>query len=104
MWWILFVVMQAVFVVHGYRQEKRQGLWSWSKFIFALAFATLEGTLLIVPILTVDSKSSRFLPVLGVAATLAALNFIWFIIICRHWKLPDGRTSLKAYNDFRDRK
>jgi len=104
MWWILFVVMQAVFVVHGYRQEKRQGLWSWSKFIFALAFATLEGTLLIVPILTVDSKSSRFLPVLGVAATVAGLNFIWFILVCRRWKLSDGRTSLQAYNDFRDRK
>jgi FtsH-binding integral membrane protein len=104
MWWILFVVMQAVFVVHGYRQEKRRGLWSGSKFAFALAFAALEGTLLIVPILTVDSKSSKFLPALGVAATIAALNFIWFIILCRRWKLPDGSTSLQAYSDFRDRK
>jgi hypothetical protein len=104
MWWILFVVMQAVFVVHGYRQEKRQGLWSGSKFVFALAFAALESTLLIVPILTIDSKSSRFLPVFGVAATIAALNFIWFIIVCRRWKLPDGRTSLQAYNDSRDQK
>ena len=104
MWWMLFVVMQAVFVVHGYRQEKRQGLWSGSKFIFALVFAGLEGTLLIVPILTLDSRSSRFLPVLGVAAMIAALNFIWFIMICRRWKLPDGRTSLEGYNDLRRRK
>lgn len=58
--------MRPVFVDHGYRQEKRQGLWSWSKIVFALAFAALEGTLLIVPILTVDSKSSKFIPVLSV--------------------------------------
>lgn len=103
MWWILFVVMQAVFVVHGYRQEKRQGSWNASKFVFTLAFAALEATLLIVPMLTVDSKSARFLPVLGVATTIAAFNFIWFIILCRRWKLADGRTSHPVYNDVRDR-
>ena len=52
----------------------------------------------------VDSKSSGFLPVFGAGATIAALNFIWFIVLCRRWKLPDGRTSLQAYNDSRDRK
>jgi len=104
MWWILFVLMQAVFVIQGYRQEKRQGLWSGSKFVFALAFAALEGTLLIVPILTVDLKSPKFLPVVGFAAAVAACNFIWFILVCRRWKLSDGRTSLQAYNDVRARK
>ena len=104
MWWILFVVAQAVFVVHGYQQEERQALWSWSKFVFALTFAALEGTLVIVPIMTIDSRGSKFLPVLGCAAAVAAFNFIWFILVCRRWKLSDGRTSLQAYNDVRGRK
>jgi hypothetical protein len=33
------------------------------------------------------------------AGVIAALNFIWMIIVARRWKLPDGRTSLQAYRD-----
>jgi hypothetical protein len=38
-------------------------------------------------------------PTYVAACILAALNFIWFIIVMRRWKLPDGRTSLQAYRD-----
>jgi hypothetical protein len=30
---------------------------------------------------------------------VAAVNFVWFIMVCRRWKLPDGRTSLQAQRD-----
>jgi hypothetical protein len=99
MWWILFAVSQAIVIVAGIRQEQRAGLWSWSKFAFAIGFAALEGIILLVPITTIDIKSPRFLPALSIAGVIAALNFIWMIIVARRWKLPDGRTSLQAYRD-----
>ena len=99
MWWILFVVMQVVVIVSGIRNEQRAGLWSWSKFAFAIGFAALEVTILLVPLNTIDMKSPRFVPVMSVAGVVAALNFIWMIIVARRWKLPDGRTSLQAYRD-----
>jgi hypothetical protein len=39
MWWIVFVVLQGVIIWSGIRREERAGLWSWSKFAFALGFA-----------------------------------------------------------------
>ena len=50
MWWILFVVVQALVIVSGIRNEQRAGLWSWSKFAFALGFAALEVILVLVPL------------------------------------------------------
>jgi hypothetical protein len=99
MGWIFFVALQAIFIGAGIRNEQRAGLWSWSKFAFALAFAALEVTILIGPIVLMDVKSSRFMPVFIAAWVVAALNFIWMIIVARRWKLPDGRTSLQACRD-----
>jgi len=99
MWWILFVVIQAIVIVSGIRQEQRAGLWSWSKFAFALGFAALEIVILVVPLTYIDPKSRWFVPVVSIAGTIAALNFIWMIIVARRWKLPDGRTSLQAWRD-----
>jgi hypothetical protein len=98
MWWILFVLMQSTVVAAGIRNEQRAGLWSWSKFVFALGFAALEGTILVVPIYYLQN-SRYFLPVYITCCIVAALNFIWMIIVARRWKLPDGRTSLEAYRD-----
>jgi hypothetical protein len=96
MGWIIFVLVQAIVIWSGIRQGQRAGLWSWSKFAFALAFAGLEVVVLLVPIIYMDVKNPRFVPVFcGVAAG----NFVWFIIVCRRWRLPDGRTSLEAYNN-----
>jgi hypothetical protein len=39
------------------------------------------------------------MPLFITASVIAGLNFIWMIIVCRRWKLPDGRTSLQAYRD-----
>jgi hypothetical protein len=99
MGWIAFVLVQAVVIWSGIQREKTAGMWSWSKFVFALAFAALEIVVLLVPILTMDLKDPRFLPVLSGAGVVAAGNFVWFIIVCRRWRLPDGRTSLEAWHD-----
>jgi|HubBroStandDraft_5_1064220.scaffolds.fasta_scaffold489318_1 hypothetical protein len=97
--WILFVILQAIFIGAGIRNEQRAGLWSWSKFAFALGFAALEVTILIGPIVLINVKSPWFMPIFIAAWIVAALNFIWMIIVARRWKLPDGRTSLQAYRD-----
>lgn len=99
MWWILFVVVQAVVIVSGIRREQRAGLWSWSKFVFALGFAGLEVIILIAPLHYIGLQSRWFVPVFSACGVIAALNFIWMIIVARRWKLPDGRTSLQAYRD-----
>jgi ABC-type transport system involved in Fe-S cluster assembly fused permease/ATPase subunit len=96
MGWIAFILLQFLFVAAGVRREQRAGLWSWSKFFFALAFAALESLILFVPIYYVGINSRYFGWTYALAGTIAALNFIWFIIVCRRWRLPDGRTSLEA--------
>lgn len=99
MMWIAFALCQVVVIASGIRQEQRAGLWSWSKVVFALAFAGLELIILLTPLRLMQVNSPRFLPVMGVAGVIAAANFIWMIIVARRWKLPDGRTSLQAYRD-----
>ena len=99
MLWIAAGIFQLVIIITGIRQERRAGLWSWSKFAFALAFAALEITVLMIPVYLVDLKGPRFPLAMGAAGFIAALNFIWMIIVARRWKLPDGRTSLQAYYD-----
>jgi hypothetical protein len=99
MWWILFIVVQAIVIASGIRNERRAGLWSWSKFFFALGFAALEVIILVVPLQFVDLNSRWFVPVISAAGVIAALNFVWMIVVTRRWKLPDGRTSLQAYRD-----
>jgi hypothetical protein len=97
--WLLALIAQVIFVVTGVRRERQAGQWIWSKFAFTLAFAALECALLITPIVTLDLRGRLFGPIFAVAGVIAALNFIWFIIACRRWRLPDGRTSLQAYYD-----
>jgi hypothetical protein len=100
--WVFFLFLQIAFIAHGIRQDERARLWSWSKFFFALAFAALEITILIVPLTWVDPHGPHahyFIPVLVATCTIAALNFVWFIIVCRRWRLPNGETSLQAYRD-----
>jgi hypothetical protein len=99
MWILLGFALQIVVIVAGVRNEQRAGLWNWSKFMFALGFAGLECAILIVPVNVMSPASSYFIPVYFACCVLAALNFIWFIILARRWRLPDGRTSLQAYRD-----
>ncbi|MGD0730904.1 MAG: hypothetical protein ABR956_06550 [Terracidiphilus sp.] len=97
--WVIYAVVQTIFIVAGIRRERAAGLWSGSKLLFALAFAALEVTVICVPMTVIDMRSSYFGPVIAVACTVAALNFVWFIVACRRWRLPDGRTSLEAWQD-----
>ncbi len=99
MMWIAVAILQIVIIVAGIQHEQRAGLWSWSKFVFALAFGGLEVSILLTPIMLMDVRSPRFMPVFCAAGFVAALNFIWMIIVARRWKLPDGRTSLQAWRD-----
>ena len=99
MWWLLCAALQIFLIVSGIRNEQHTGLWSWSKFGFALGFAVLESVIAVVPVMSIDLHSPRFWPVVGTAWAIAVANFIWFIIVCRRRKLPDGRTSLQAYRD-----
>ena len=100
MWWIFVVILQVITIGPGIRKEQRAGLWSWSKFFFALAFGALESTIVIAPIYYIhDVRNRYFLPVFIASWIVALLNFIWFIIVMRRWRLPDGRTSLQAYRD-----
>jgi len=48
-------------------------------------------------------NSRWFWWIYGAGWLIAAFNFIWFIIACRRWKLPDGRTSLQAERDGQSR-
>jgi len=99
MGWVLFVILQVVVVVSGIRREQRAGVWSWGKFVFALGFGALEVVIVCGPIYYLDMKSRYFMPVFITAWVIAALNFVWMIVVARRWKLPDGRTSLEAYRD-----
>jgi hypothetical protein len=97
--WLLVGVLQLFLIINGIKKERRAGFWSWSMFFFALGFAALESAILIAPLTQIDLHSRYFAPVVTVACIVAAANFIWFIITCRRWRLPDGRTSLEAYRD-----
>ena len=99
MGWIAFVFLQVAVIVSGIRQEQRAGLWSWSKFVFALGFAALEIVITCAPPYFFDMKDPRFMPAFIAAWVIAALNFVWMIVVARRWKLPDGRTSIQAYRD-----
>jgi hypothetical protein len=101
--WILMLALQVGFIVVGIRREEKAGLWSWSKFIFALGFAAAEVALVIVPVLTLDPNSRPFWWIAGAGWLIGVVNFIWFIMACRRWKLPDGRTALQAERDGQSR-
>ena len=101
MLWIVFVVLQGLDHLSGIRREQRAGLWSWSKFVFTLGFAALECLIVIGPIALGKLNSPYFWPVYITAWVVAAGNFVWFIIVCRRWKLADGRTSLEADRELR---
>jgi hypothetical protein len=99
MGWIVFAIAQTLVIMAGIQGERRAGRWQWSKFGFALAFAALECALLLTPAFTLDFNNRYFAPVMIAAGIVAAGNFVWFIIACRNWRLPDGRTSIQAYRD-----
>jgi hypothetical protein len=79
MWWPIFIILQAYFIFAGIRNEERAGLWSWSKFAFALGFGALEIVIVLVPIFNIGLHSRYFVPVFAGAWIIAGLNFVWMI-------------------------
>ena len=94
MWVISVLLLQIAVIILGIRQEQRAGRWSWSKFAFALAFGAMECIIIVGPTLLLDMRSSYFIPAISAAFLVAALNFIWMILVARRWKLPGGRKGL----------
>jgi hypothetical protein len=103
MGWIFFVILTIVMAIAGIRRAQRAGLWSWSKFVFALGFAGLEVVVITAPLALMDMKSRYFWPVYSAAWVVAAGNFVWFIIAARRWKLPNGKTSLEGDREQRQK-
>jgi hypothetical protein len=96
---VLSAVLQIYFIIHGIRQEERAKAWSWSKFVFCFVFAGLQFFTIFIPIDLVSPGSRYFTAMVVGVVGVAVFNFVWFIIVCRRWRLPDGRTSLQAYYD-----
>jgi hypothetical protein len=99
MTWLLILALFVLNLWTDIRREERAGLWSWSLFVFSLTFAALEWCILWLPMRYLPMGSRWFGLGVAASAVLAIANFVWFILICRRWKLPDGRTNLEAWRD-----
>jgi hypothetical protein len=90
MWWLLFIPLQLLMAVRGLREARCNGTWSWFLFFFVIGFLVLETCLVVVPVITLGATGSRyFVPVWTTGWIVAALNFIWFIRVCRGWRPPN---------------
>jgi hypothetical protein len=88
------VVLQSIVILAGLREDERAGLWSWSRFLFLLAFAALESTIIFLPAFMIhDTHNRYFWPVYAASWVVAALNFIWMIRVVRRWVAPGDRTD-----------
>jgi hypothetical protein len=84
--WSLFSLVVDLFTgFNGYREEKRRGLWNWAKFLAVLAFAALEASLILLPML-LPFASRFFLPTFLTCTAVALANFAWFLPVLRRWK------------------
>ncbi|HEY1725731.1 MAG TPA: hypothetical protein VGF89_09925 [Steroidobacteraceae bacterium] len=88
--WILTLALQLGFLAAGVLRAEQAGVWSWSMFFFALGFAAVEIIIGVVPAMTLDLHSRSYWWIVGAGWLIAALNFVWFIIVCRRWKPTGG--------------
>lgn len=84
--WLFFIGLQAFIVISGVRQQEQDGTWSWALFGFAMGFIVFECLILILPIRLGMAGNRYFVPVWTAAWIVAALNFIWFLRVCRRWR------------------
>ena len=85
--WLLFIPLQLYLIYTGIRRQERDGAWSWSLFAFALGFIAFEVLILTLPLRLGMHGNPWFVPVYTGAWIVAAINFIWFLVVCRRWKL-----------------
>jgi hypothetical protein len=84
--WLCFVGLQVFILISGIRQHEHDGTWSWSLFAFAMGFMVLEILILLLP-LRLGMVGNRYFTVVWTAAWIvAAINFIWFLAVCRRRK------------------
>lgn len=83
--WIFLIVLQLAIVLHGLREDKQRGVWSWRKSLFVLGFALLELGLTIVPATHIESTSRFFQPICVSCWALAAVNVVLLIVVARRW-------------------
>ena len=50
-----------------------------------------------LPLIVFDLKSRWFWPAFAAGWFVAVLNFVWFIIVARRWKLPADHTGRQAH-------
>ena len=91
--WLLVLIAQLYLIYLAVRRQEQSGGWSWSKFFFALAFLGFECILVVVPLNIMNPRGRYYLPVTVTAGVVAVLNFIWFLIVCSRWRVPDNRIS-----------
>jgi len=95
MWSLLSLVADLFTSYQTYRAERRTGKWSWAKFLIVIAFAALEGSLILVPML-LPFSGRLFLPTFLACSLVALANFAWFVPLMRRYKLPGRRRLADA--------
>jgi hypothetical protein len=88
--WLLLIPLQLYIIISGVRRGESDGTWSWSLFAFALGFIGFEVLILTLPLLLGIHNSHYFVPVYTAAWIVAAINFVWFLRVCRRWKPKPG--------------
>jgi hypothetical protein len=88
--WILMVALAALIFVSSMTKAQEKGIWSWSKFVFAVSFAVLEGLLISAPLVLMNTNSPYFVPVYIAVVVVAASLFVLFVMKARRWTRPGG--------------
>ncbi len=79
---LLYFAVSLFIGYRVYREEKRRGRWSNSKFFVTIGFAALEVSLVWVAMLP-PLGSRWFTPTLIACGVVAVANFAWFIPLMR---------------------
>jgi hypothetical protein len=87
------VVLVLVMAVAGMRKAQRNGTWRWSKFVLSLGFIAIECTIIMAPLILMDTSSRYFGPVYGIVWVVFLGLMVWFIIQARRWQLTDNRNN-----------
>jgi hypothetical protein len=83
---LFLAILCLIIAAGGVRRMQRKGIWSWPMFAGVIGFLALEILIVSLPLKFAPPRTRYFVPVYTAAWIIAALNFIWFLILCRRWK------------------
>ncbi|MGA7157714.1 MAG: hypothetical protein WBY53_12745 [Acidobacteriaceae bacterium] len=83
---LFFALFYLSIAYIGYRKMQRAGIWSWQVFLGVIGFLALECLIVTLPLKFAPPRSRHFVLVWTAAWIIAALNFVWFLLLCRRWK------------------